>query len=577
MPIGQIGKYERLEILGHGASGIVYLAWDTLLRRNIALKEIRAAGPEQEKVLSEARVLDRLRHPHIIEVHSVDLLEGVILLDMELVRGKNLAEVLRARRGSPFEPADAVRIVLAVLDALAFAHERRILHKDVKPANILIGDDGMTIKLTDFGLAEALGTVSVAGGGGTYPYMAPEDFAEKADSDRRSDLWAMGVVLYELLTGKRPFAAADTRNPFSWKATIENEVPPPTGIRPALDAVLVRALAKNKEERYQTAQEFAAALKAATVGLPAASSAPPPPAVAPTEIREPTAPGRLVFSDGTMVQSLDELLNGAARNWDESRRALLEGRFESFLRAIEEPYIADLARELAGRADMGPDRKLREFLERARPEDPADEDDDSDRTIPFAALKERLARFDLAGELGNQAVAGGGQAQLPQPTATNTLAQPLPKVQVEAVVGEKALQKESPRWWFFPILLLTLAPAAAGLGSAGGQNLNVGLALTGLVSAMLLLVSIGTRQPLWTRVLTLFPVAIGVMAGGFLAARAIQSSPTPGQLLTVSVMALLPLGGLLIQAATARRLWRLWLAATILLALGAAFVVFSTR
>ena len=85
MPIGQIGKYERLEILGHGASGIVYLAWDTLLRRNVALKEIRAAGPEQDKVLSEARVLDRLRHPHIIEVHSVDLQEGVILLPTKFV------------------------------------------------------------------------------------------------------------------------------------------------------------------------------------------------------------------------------------------------------------------------------------------------------------------------------------------------------------------------------------------------------------------------------------------------------------------------------------------------------------
>ncbi|MBB6053746.1 serine/threonine-protein kinase [Armatimonas rosea] len=564
MPIGQIGKYERLEILGHGASGIVYLAWDTLLRRNVALKEIRAAGPEQEKVLSEARVLDRLRHPHIIEVHSVDLQEGVILLDMELVRGKNLAEVLRDRMGSPLEPAAAVKIVLAVLDALAFAHERRILHKDIKPANILIGDDNTTIKLTDFGLAEALGTASVAGGGGTYPYMAPEDFAEQADSDWRSDLWAVGVVLYELVTGKRPFAAADTRNPFSWKAAIETEAPPPTGVSEALDAVVVKALAKDKAGRYQTARAFAEALQAAATGLPAPAPAPAPgPPPAPV-----AAPDRLVFSDGTVVQTLDELLTGAARNWDESRRALIEGRFETFLRAIGEPFIADLARELAGRADRGPDRKLREFLERARPEDPVEQPDDAEHTIPFSALKERLARFDLAGELH----AGGGQAQL---TPLVTTPAPAQKVQIEAVVGEKALPKEGMRWWFIPLLLLTLAPAAAGFGSAGGARLNSGLALTGLVSAMLLLVSIGTRQPLWTRVLALFPVAIGVMAGGVLAARAIQGSPTPGALLTVSVMALLPLGILLIQAATARRLWRLWLALTLLLALGAAFFLRS--
>ena len=566
MPIGQIGKYERLEVLGHGASGIVYLAWDTLLRRNVALKEIRAAGPEQEKVLSEARVLDRLRHPHIIAVHSVDLQDGVILLDMELVRGKNLAEVLRDRLGNPLDPAEAVRIVLAVLDALAFAHERRILHKDIKPANILIADDGITVKLTDFGLAEALGTASVAGGGGTYPYMAPEDFAEKADSDWRSDLWGMAVVLYELLTGKRPFVATDTRNPFSWKAAIENETPTPTGISAALDAVLQKALSKNKASRYQTARDFAEALKVAAAGLPASPQ--PPVAPLPT-LHAESAAGRFLFSDGTGAGTLDELLTGAARNWNQSRQALIEGRFATFLRAIGEPYIAELARELVGRSDMGPDRKLREFLERARPDDPAEPADESERTLPFAALKERLARFDFAGERGGL---GGGQAQLPSPEQALP-----PRILIEAVVGEKALQKESVRWWFLPLLLLTLAPAAAGLGSAGARQLNAGLALTGLASAMLLLVSIGTRQPLWTRILTLFPVTIGVMAGGFLAAQAIQNHPTPGALLTVSVMALLPLGGLLIQAATARRLWRLWLALTILLALGAALFVFSQR
>lgn len=564
MPIGQIGKYERLEILGHGASGIVYLAWDTLLRRNIALKEIRAAGPEQEKVLAEARMLDRLRHPHIIEVHSVDLQEGVILLDMELVRGKNLAEVLRGRMGDPLPPADAVRIVLAVLDALAFAHERRILHKDIKPANILIGDDGTTIKLTDFGLAEALGTASVAGGGGTYPYMAPEDFSENAASDWRSDLWAMGVVLYELLTGRRPFVAADSRNPFSWKATIETEVPGPTGVSAALDTVLTKALAKSKDDRFSTAQAFAEALRAAAEGLPLPEAAPSTPAPSPAP--PPLTERHLIFSDGTVAHNLDELLTGAARNWDESRRALIEGRFEAFLRVVGEPYIADLARELAGRADMGPDRKLREFLERARPEDPADDsgDAEAERTIPFTLLKERLARFDLAGELGQ---AGGGQAQLPlpKPAVESAPARTL----VEIPEAQKKQNPEQMRWWFFPLLLLTLAPAAAGAGVP--RLFNYGLALTGLVSAMLLLVSIGTRQPLWTRILALFPVVIGVMAGGVLAAGVIQRSPTPGILLTVSIAALLPLGVLLIQAATARRLWRLWLTLTIVLALAAAF------
>ena len=232
MAIGTIGKYERLDVLGHGASGVVYLAWDRLLRRQVALKEIRAAAPELERVLQEARVLDRLRHPNIVAVHSVDQENGTVLIDMELVRGQNLADLLRERGGEPLPAAEAVRIAVSVLDALAFAHARRILHRDIKPGNILIGRDGV-VKLTDFGLAEALGSISVAGGGGTYPYMAPEDFAEEEASDYRSDLWAVGIVLYEMLTGRRPFAVTRTKDPFAWKRAIENDVPAPVAsLRP---------------------------------------------------------------------------------------------------------------------------------------------------------------------------------------------------------------------------------------------------------------------------------------------------------------------------------------------------------
>ena len=185
--IGSIGKYERLDVLGHGTSGVVYLAWDRLLRRQVALKEIRAAGPEVDRVLAEAQVLDRLRHPNIVAVHGVEVdpATGVVLIDMQLVRGRNLADLLKERAANgngPVPLGEALRITQAVLLALGFAHERRVIHRDVKPANILIGEDG-SVKLTDFGLAEALGSHSVAGGGGTYPYMAPEDFAEEEASD----------------------------------------------------------------------------------------------------------------------------------------------------------------------------------------------------------------------------------------------------------------------------------------------------------------------------------------------------------------------------------------------------------
>jgi serine/threonine-protein kinase len=283
--IGGIGKYERLDVLGHGTSGVVYLAWDRLLRRQVALKEIRAAGPEIERVLAEAQVLDRLRHPNIVAVHGVEVdpATGVVLMDMELVRGRNLADLLRERGNAPLPLDEAVRVTQAVLLALGFAHERRVIHRDIKPANILIGEDG-GVKLTDFGLAEALGSHSVAGGGGTYPYMAPEDFAEHEASDYRADLWAVGVVLYEMLVGRRPFAVPSgrARDPFAWKRAIEASDPPALStprpdLPPGLDGVLARALAKAKADRFPSARAFADALREAVPAKRPPRTRPPPP------------------------------------------------------------------------------------------------------------------------------------------------------------------------------------------------------------------------------------------------------------------------------------------------------------
>lgn len=556
MPIGTIGKYERLDVLGHGASGVVYLAWDTLLRRQVALKEIRAAGPELDRVLSEARVLDRLRHPHIVAVHSVDQQDGVVLIDMELVRGRNLADLLRARAGEPLPLPEALRIALAVLDALAYAHERRILHRDVKPGNLLIGGDGETVKLTDFGLAEALGSHSVAGGGGTYPYMAPEDFAEDAASDTRADLWAVGVMVYEMLTGRRPFAVGRSKDPFAWKRAIETETPAPVSrlnpaVPAAVDAVLERALAKDKTGRFPDARAFADALRAAagvapgTVRSALATPAPEPaPVSAPTPPEPVPSPGTLAFPDGTLARSLDELLAGAARHWDFARRALSDGRFAAFLEAVGEVYIAELARELTARADLSPDRRLREFLERSQPEG----QDAEERTVPLLRRARRATPAPVP-------------APAPAPTPPPAAPAPAP--------GNRM------RWWFFPVLLAALAPGAiAGLNVAGVMGLEnyshrllMGLALSGVLSAMLLLLGIGVRLPVWARGLCLPPTALGVTSAGVLAATLAGPSASGERVALIASASLAPLGVLVIQAATARRLWRLWLA---LLLVGAA-------
>ena len=261
MPLGMIGKYERLDVLGHGVSGIVYLAKDTLLNKQIALKEVDVQAGDLRRFLEEARVMDRLRHPNIVRVNNVDRIEGKVVIDMEYVRGQNLQETLRQE--GTLAPDRALAITAQVLDALSYAHQMQTVHRDIKPANILLDRDGQ-IKLVDFGLAEILATNAYAGGAGTYAYMAPEDFAEDDRSDAQSDIWAAGVTLYEMLTGQRPFNVAKVKDPFAWKRALETEEPTPLSaymppITPqltGLQRVMDRALARDKRRRYQTAGQF---------------------------------------------------------------------------------------------------------------------------------------------------------------------------------------------------------------------------------------------------------------------------------------------------------------------------------
>lgn len=618
MAVGKIGKYERLDVLGHGTSGVVYLAWDTLLRRQVALKEIRAAGPEMERLLEEARVLERLKdHPHIVRVQSVDVVDGVILLEMELVRGGNLADKLRDRAtsGQPFSIGETLPLIIDVLDALGYAHERRIVHRDIKPANILLTETGV-VKLSDFGLAEALGTGSVAGGGGTYPYMAPEDFEENAASDYRSDLWAVGVVLYEMLAGRRPFAAARSRDPFAWQRAIQNDEPPRlSGLRPdvgpELDAVLERALAKAKTARFATAQLFADTLR--TV-LQSAPSVPPPPiyaaptpqyvpgfapqaapyissADAPPGPPEPAGP--FVFAGGaTVAYTLDDLLAAAAKHWDDGRAALMDGRIEHFLRDIGEPYIADLAAELAVRPGESADRKLREFLERSQPEEQDTALLADEATLPLLKTdgrgrppkasrrfgrRERRVAPDRATEMR---VVTPGPAQTgvssaspvfpvmkpPTPPVSAPIATSAPAVETKPAKAERKKSVTKGGWWYVPLLLLMAAPGILG-GQQGSRTPFIlgAWSLSGLLSAMWLLVGVGARTPVWARLLCFVPLAIGLTAGGTLASFALGTHPNSDRLILLCIALLAPTFLLLVQASTVGRHWKKWAWTTVLL------------
>ena len=274
----QIGRYEVVRVLGKGAMGVVCEARDPRLARTVAIKTIRAdkltpaqVAAYEARFLTEARSVARLSHPNIVSVFDSGQSGDVTYLVMEFVPGVNLKHCLN--NGVRFTPWGAVKVVLDVLAALNHAHGQKILHRDVKPENILLDAAGW-VKLTDFGIAKILdaeednGTQLSGHSIGTPRYMSPEQ-VRGIPLDERSDLFSAGVLLYELLTARLPF---DGSNQFAIAAQILNEAAPlPSTLNPAvpsvLDAVVARAMAKHPAERFQTVADFADALIAAVTPL----------------------------------------------------------------------------------------------------------------------------------------------------------------------------------------------------------------------------------------------------------------------------------------------------------------------
>ena len=267
------GRYELLSELGRGTSGVVYKAHDPKLDRLVAMKILR---PElvsleesgislKQRFHQEAVAAGRLTHPAIVAVHDVGEADGRPFMVMEYIEGGTLADLLLG--GRPLPLPDAAGIVVQVCAALDYAHRHGVVHRDIKPRNILVGP-GVT-KVTDFGTARILGASHTQTGTmlGTPAYMSPEMVRGQA-ADPRSDLFSLGVVLYETLTGVNPFNAADLAAVLYRIVNLEApsvrhhnaELPP------ALDRVLRRALAKEPEARYATAMDFGNALREAATG-----------------------------------------------------------------------------------------------------------------------------------------------------------------------------------------------------------------------------------------------------------------------------------------------------------------------
>jgi tetratricopeptide (TPR) repeat protein len=265
----RVGPYEILSLLGEGGMGQVYRARDTRLKRDVAIKVLpdQVSPDAVERFQREAFAASALSHPHICAVHDVGDFDGRPYLVMELVEG----QTLRAHTGgTPLAPASVVAIAIQIADALAAAHSKGVIHRDIKPGNIMMA--GRHVKVLDFGLAKQISEQEVdqlqtvepltAAGVlvGTPQYMAPE-LLHGGPADVRSDLWSLGVVMYELLAGRPPFGGRSVVEISS--AILRDQPPPlPASVPAPLRAIVARCLAKRPEDRYENARDVGAALAA---------------------------------------------------------------------------------------------------------------------------------------------------------------------------------------------------------------------------------------------------------------------------------------------------------------------------
>jgi eukaryotic-like serine/threonine-protein kinase len=298
-----IGRYRVRRELGRGAMGMVYQAEDPDIGRAVAIKLVRAdllQGRDREEFLNrfrhEARAAGRCTHPNIVALYDLAQHEGNPFLAMEYVNGVDLAQVLKKR--GRFTPAEAVATITQVLNALAAAHAAGIVHRDVKPANILLQPNGH-VKVTDFGISH-LSTSELTQQGavlGTLTYMSPEQ-CNGEDVDLRSDLFSVGTVLYELLCGSRAFQGRNA-NEVAHKLLVA-QPPDLATLVPALPEQLVRvvrkSMDKSRDNRYLSAQDMADALRSlASAAVPAGphSSEAITVAAMPKAVAEPTAPTQI--------------------------------------------------------------------------------------------------------------------------------------------------------------------------------------------------------------------------------------------------------------------------------------------
>jgi serine/threonine protein kinase len=300
--ISHLGRYEILDELGQGAMGIVYKARDPLIDRVVAIKTINLSLAMDEKeeyegrFYQEAKAAGRLNHPNIVTIYDVGKSGDVAYIAMELLEGRELRDILDEDQALPVE--QVLDITAQVALGLAYAHEHDIVHRDVKPSNIMVVRDGH-VKITDFGIARMESASVRTQTGmvlGSPKYMSPEQVTGKA-IDQRSDIFSLGVMLYEMLTRQAPFTGENV-NAIMYQ-TLNANPPPPSTLNTAVPAMLnfivAKALAKNLDDRYQDARELANDLRACRDSVLRNSAAP--------AVSQPPAPSRAKLEGAEVASS----------------------------------------------------------------------------------------------------------------------------------------------------------------------------------------------------------------------------------------------------------------------------------
>jgi tRNA A-37 threonylcarbamoyl transferase component Bud32 len=333
----RLGKYEITGVLGKGAMGVVYKAFDPLIERPVAIKTIRKETLDADllpqfmaRFKNEARAAGRLTHANIVGIYEYGEDAAVAYIAMEYVQGTGLREYLN--RKTTFEFTQLVRLMTELLDALEFAHQCGVVHRDIKPSNLIIADAG-PLKVADFGVAHIdMSDLTTTGMViGTPSYMSPEQ-CKGEPADARTDLFSAGVVLYELLTGQRPFTGSV--HAIAYKICHEDPVPPSQlsglPLPPAIDALVGRALAKRPADRFASARAFREALREA----------------AQTAWRAEDGTAETVANLGSL------LLQRPAATWDDATLATAERELAQFVGPMAKVLVRRAALQTNDRGEL---------------------------------------------------------------------------------------------------------------------------------------------------------------------------------------------------------------------------------